>query len=286
MSKGSDSQNGHEDQVNLSECTSPSNNSYEDGSRSTPSNLPKAATRQRKKKPSESEDEEFVAEEEVTSKKWLLKKGQAAAAATKPGMKKKAPAKRKPMSKLEKHSSDEEEEEEEPAAPSPKTQKLMGDAISSGAAPSKPKSAPKPTTQAQASKPSTPKRSTRNISAAKKNKAPVPEVQEEDEEPQGLLAKMSKASDSQNRSEEQVNLSEDSSPSSSYDDGSRSTPSNLPKASTRQRKKRNSDSEDEDFVADEATSKKRVMKKEYVAAANKPGLKQKQHARRISNVKA
>ena len=55
----------------------------------------------------------------------------------------------------------------------------MGDAIKSGAAPSKPKTAPKAT--AQASK-SAPKRSTRNIRAAEKNKAPVPEVEEEEEE--------------------------------------------------------------------------------------------------------
>ena len=39
--------------------------------------------------------------------------------------------------------SDEEDEEEEDAAPAPKDQKLMGNAIRSGAAPSKPKSAPK-----------------------------------------------------------------------------------------------------------------------------------------------
>ena len=77
--------------------------------------------------------------------------------------------------------SDEDEEEEEPAAPPPKTQKLMGDAIKSGAAPSKPNIAPKPPTQAQAPKPSAPKRSTRNIPAAENNKAPVPEVQEDDE---------------------------------------------------------------------------------------------------------
>ena len=69
---------------------------------------------------------------------------------------------------------DEEEDEEEDAAPAPKTQKLMGDAIKSGAAPSKPKPAPKAT--AQASK-SVPKRCTRNIPAAERNKAPVPEVE-------------------------------------------------------------------------------------------------------------
>ena len=56
-----------------------------------------------------------------------------------------------------------------------------------------------------------------------------------------LLA-MSDNSDSQNRFEEQVNLSEGTSLSSSYDEGSRSTPSNLPKAATRTRRKRNSES--------------------------------------------
>ena len=80
--------------------------------------------------------------------------------------------------------SDEEEEEEEDAAPAPKSQKLMGDAIKSGAAPSKPKTAPK----ASAPAPKTaPKRSTRNIPAAEKNKAPVPETEvEEDAEAQVL----------------------------------------------------------------------------------------------------
>ena len=73
---------------------------------------------------------------------------------------------------------------------------------------------------------------------------------------------MSDQSDSQNKSEEQVQLSEGTSPTSSYDEGSRSTPSNLPKAATRSRKKRTSDSEDEDYVAveDEATSKEKVLK--------------------------
>ena len=59
---------------------------------------------------------------------------------------------------------------------------------------------------------------------------------------------MSDQSDSQNKSEEQVHMSEGTSPSSSYD-GSRSTPSNLPKAATRARKKKTSESEDEDHVA-------------------------------------
>ena len=53
--------------------------------------------------------------------------------------------------------SDEEEEEEEDDAPACKSQKLMGDATKSGAAPSKPKTAPK----ASAPSPKTaPKRST------------------------------------------------------------------------------------------------------------------------------
>lgn len=80
---------------------------------------------------------------------------------------------------------DKEEEQEEDAAPAPKSQKLMGDAIKSGAAPSKPKTAPK----ASAPAPKTaPKRSTRNIPTAEKNKAPVPEteIDEEDAEAQVL----------------------------------------------------------------------------------------------------
>ena len=46
-------------------------------------------------------------------------------------------------------------------------------------------------------------------------------------------------------------MSEGTSPSDNYDDGSGSTPSNLPKAATYQRKNRNSNSEDEDYVAAE-----------------------------------
>ena len=49
---------------------------------------------------------------------------------------------------------------------------------------------------------------------------------------------MSDQSDSQNKSEEQVQMSEGTSPSSTSDEGSRSTPSNLPKAATRTKKKR------------------------------------------------
>ena len=95
---------------------------------------------------------------------------------------------------------------------------------------------------------------------------------------------MSDQSASQNKSEDQVQMSEGTSPSSSYDEGSMSTPSNLPKAATRTRKKRTSDFEDEDYVAveDEATSRKKVLKKEYgTTAATKPGLNKKAPARRI-----
>ena len=170
----------------MSEGTSPSSSSDE-GSRSTPSNLPKAATRQRKKKTSDSEDEDYVAEEEATSKRIEPAQG------TKPGLKIKRPAGRQPMSKarastekptsqepaaaegkkrkervkktvarvLGKASIMEEGEEEEAAAPAPKAPKLMGDAIKSGGAASKAKPAPKPK----------PKRSTRSIPVAEKNKA-------------------------------------------------------------------------------------------------------------------
>ena len=74
---------------------------------------------------------------------------------------------------------------------------------------------------------------------------------------------MSDQSDSQNKLEEQVNLSEGTSPSGSYDEGSRSTPSNLPKAATRHRRKRNSESKDEYYIAveEEVSSKKKVVKK-------------------------
>ena len=60
-----------------------------------------------------------------------------------------------------------------------------------------------------------------------------------------------------------MNPSEGTSPCGSYDERSRSTPSNLPKAATRQRIKRNSDSEDEDYVAveEEVNSEKKVVKK-------------------------
>ena len=58
----------------------------------------------------------------------------------------------------------------------------------------------------------------------------------------------------------------------------------MPKEATRSRKKRTSDSEDEDYVVveDEATSKKKVLKKEYATAtATKPGMRTKVPARRV-----
>ena len=128
------------------------------------------ATRQRKKRTSDSEDEDYVAEEEATSKRIEPAQG------TKPCLKIKRPAGRQPMSKARASTEKpapiepvaaegkkrkervkktisrvigkpsmmrDSEEEEEDAAPAPKAQKLMGDAIRSGAAPSKPKTAPR-----------------------------------------------------------------------------------------------------------------------------------------------
>src|SRR4051812_38554478 len=86
-----------------------------------------------------------------------------------------------PMAEFEQHSSDEEEEEEEVAAPAPKAPKLMGDAIRTGAAASKPKEAPKAASKAKPAPKPKPKRNTRRIPAAEKNKAPVPEAVEEEE---------------------------------------------------------------------------------------------------------
>ena len=86
-----------------------------------------------------------------------------------------------------------------------------------------------------------------------------------------------------------MQLSEGSDPSSTSDDGSRSTPSNLPKAATRSRKKRTSESEDEDYVStkEEVNCKKKVLIKEYgTAAASKPGMKTKAPARRVPMSKA
>ena len=100
---------------------------------------------------------------------------------------------------------------------------------------------------------------------------------------------MSDQSDSQNKSEEQVQLSEGTSPSRTSDDGNRSTPNNLTKEATRGRKKRTSYSEDEDYVAteEEVSSKKKVLKKEYgTAAATKPSLHKKAPAKRVPMSKA
>ena len=63
----------------------------------------------------------------------------------------------------------------------------------------------------------------------------------------------------------------------------------MPKAATRSRKKRTSDSEDEDYVAteEEVSSKKKVLKKEYGTAATvKPGMNKKAPARTIPMSKA
>ena len=94
---------------------------------------------------------------------------------------------------------------------------------------------------------------------------------------------MSDASDSQNLSEQHADLSEGSSPEESFYEGERSSP-DLPKAATKTRKKRTSDDEDEDFVASEATSKKRtVVAKEYgKAASSKPAAKDKTIVRKVT----
>ena len=69
---------------------------------------------------------------------------------------------------------------------------------------------------------------------------------------------MSSASDNQKVSEQHEDLSEGSSPEGSYCEGIRSSPE-LPRASAKTRKKRNSDDEVDDFVASEATSKKKAV---------------------------
>ena len=114
MSDQSDSQNLSEQQVQMSEGTSPSSSS-DDGSRSTPSNLPKAATRQRKKRTSDSEDEDYVAEGEATSMRVEPAQG------IKPGMKIKRPAGRQPMSKA--RASTEKPTPQEPVAAEGKKRK-------------------------------------------------------------------------------------------------------------------------------------------------------------------
>ena len=67
---------------------------------------------------------------------------------------------------------------------------------------------------------------------------------------------MSGASDSQNVSEAHADMSASSSPKGSFYEGERSSPE-LHKAATRARNKKTSDDEDGDFVASEATSRKR-----------------------------
>ena len=74
---------------------------------------------------------------------------------------------------------------------------------------------------------------------------------------------MSSASDSQNQSKQNVDLSEGSSPNESYYEGDRSSP-DLPKTARRTKKKKISDSEDEDFVATMDTSKKKGISEEGV----------------------
>ena len=145
-----------------------------------------------------------------------MKKEYGSAATTKPGMNKKAPARRVSTSKPRKVATGEtmkftieskeeaagedkkkkrarttttkvlgkstmvrsDDEEEEDAAPAPKAQTLMEDAIKSGAAPK-----PKPTPKATAPVPkSAPKRNTRSIPAEEKNKAPLPQAKEEEAE--------------------------------------------------------------------------------------------------------
>ena len=114
MSDQSDSQNREEEQIHMSEGTSPSSSSDE-GSRSTPSNLPKAATRNRKKKISDSEDEDYVAEEDEATSRKVLKKEYGTAATTNPGLNRKVPAKRTPMLKV--RASTQETERSEPKEP-------------------------------------------------------------------------------------------------------------------------------------------------------------------------
>ena len=84
-----------------------------------------------------------------------------------------------PMAEFEKHSSDEEEEEEEdPVAPPAKTQKLMGMPLSLRLLHLSPRYPQANCSSFQTT--SAPKRSTRNIPAAKKNKAPVSETVDEE----------------------------------------------------------------------------------------------------------
>ncbi|XP_044396448.1 uncharacterized protein, partial [Triticum aestivum] len=212
MSSGSDSQNMSEQNVDLSEGSSLAKSYYE-GIKSS-LDLPKAPTRTKKKRNSDDEAAYFLASEATSKKKAVLRKEYGTSASTRPSAKDRTVVRKVPLSKANKATTpketmtfiledpsdaeadaskkkkrarkttvvvigkpsmreddhDEEEEEEEPAPPA-KTQKLMSDAMKS-AAPSKPKSKPKAPA---------PKRSTRNIFVAKKNKAPLPEVNVDDE---------------------------------------------------------------------------------------------------------
>ena len=148
----------------------------------------------------------------------MLKKENGSAKTTKPGLNRKVPAKRTPMLKVrgstqvpEKPDPKEPaaegkkrkervkktmarvvgqpsmmEEEEEVAEPAPKAQKLMGDAIKSGAATSKPKEAPKAAPEPKIA----PKRNTRSIPAAEKNKAPMHDVAAVEDEEGHVLRKL------------------------------------------------------------------------------------------------
>ena len=61
----------------------------------------------------------------------------------------------------------------------------------------------------------------------------------------------------------------------------------MPKATSRQRKKRTLDSKDEDFEVEEVTSKKKVFQKEYGdVATTKPGQNKKAPAKRVPMSKA
>nr|XP_020149572.1 myb-like protein V [Aegilops tauschii subsp. strangulata] len=214
MSEASDSQNRSKQEASLSEGTSPSG-SYDEGTKSTPSNLPKTATKTRKKKTLDSENDDFVADEEVTSKKKVvLRKEYGSSTATKPGLKKKALAKRVPMSKATKSTQEtmiftlEQSDDDDEADVGKKKKRARKTTATVLGKPSMRRDedeeeeeeepvAPPAKTQklmldpmksANPSKSKTkapvpaPKRSTRNIPAAEKNKAPVPETQE-DEEP-------------------------------------------------------------------------------------------------------
>ena len=173
MSDNSDSQNMSEQHAEQSEGSSPAESFYE-GERSSP-DLPKAATKKKRvviakeysTKPTAAKEKIAVRKVPKETMQFALESDSEPAAG---GKKKRV---RKTTARvIGKPSMMTEEEEEEPVAnvPPAKAQKLMSDAIKT-AAPSKSKP-----------KVSAPKRSTRNISAAEKNKAPVPEsnVDEED----------------------------------------------------------------------------------------------------------